>query len=189
MHAVAALQVDVNQGFEFRDLVVPLATFVGGLLGVIVRARLSHRTLHSVEKERTEREMQFERARERRELAAQQRQALGVARALQVELKHRPTILDASIDRQEWWPMQLSVAVDLRDEDEHRLASWLSESAWEAIATTLHILYVNQAERLSLAEDQNPPDARRDVDAAHSLLGTEITKMRESTVGTFVDTS
>jgi hypothetical protein len=67
VHAVAALQVDVNQGFEFRDLVVPLATFVGGLLGVIVGARLSHRTLHSVEKERTEREMQFERARERRE--------------------------------------------------------------------------------------------------------------------------
>jgi hypothetical protein len=191
MTALAALQVDVTQhssGLQWRDVVVPLATFIGGLLGVVIGARLSRATLFRVEKDRAAREQELESAREERELAAGRREARGVARALAVQFDTRRLMLTTSRDRREWWPTQLPMAVELRAEDQHLLATWMSDQSWETIALTIHVLFAEYARRSSVGIPPEPdPDSLQgsidSVDRALGVLERELERLRSPTAG------
>jgi hypothetical protein len=112
-----------------------------GTAGVVIGARLSRATLLRVEEERAAREQELQSAREERERAARRREARGVARALAVQFGTRKAMLTTSRDRREWWAAQLPIAVDLRAEDQHLLASWMSDYSWEIIALAMHLLF------------------------------------------------
>ena len=148
-----------------------------------------------VEEERAAREQELQSAREERELAARRREARGIARALAVQFGTRKAMLTTSRDRREWWAAQLPIAVDLRAEDQHLLASWMSDHSWEIIALAMHLLFAEDARRSSVGippepEPDGPQASMSSVDRALGVLEEELGAFaRRQTVGAFMGTT
>ena len=95
-------------------------------------------------------------------------------------------MLTTSRDRREWWAAQLPIAVDLRAEDQHLLASWMSDHSWEIIALAMHLLFAEDARRSSVGippepEPDGPQASMSSVDRALGVLEEELERLRSPT--------
>jgi hypothetical protein len=178
-------------GFGAGDLVTPLLTFLGGIAAIWLGAKLTRRTLTNIEQDKARRETAIEDERAARELATEMRLAAGIARVLLVQLQASERLLATSIDLQTWWPGPNRCAIDLRPEDELRLAAHLQEEAWETLSLCRHVLTIldNQRAIAAAASDGGsthavrvqPDTLRPDLQSvrnAQAVVSDELVRLR-----------
>lgn len=143
----------------WEKFVVPavtlVAALVGGIGGVVIGGRMNRTTMNKLESdrakrekkledERADRETRLEEAKANRELASERRMALGSSRLLvrqckwlRAELRYELATIGLSEATSTSSFGRSRMEIDLRLEDKHAIAMWVSDDAWNSIAMAL----------------------------------------------------
>jgi hypothetical protein len=134
---------------EARDIIVPVLTFLGGIVGVIVGGLISRVTLLRAERERGAREREMAWTRIEWEWKSERRRGLGAVRVLIRGLQQQLEMVESVRVEAAWPAAALAFALRLPEGQEQLVSTWLSDEAWTFVNDALTRL-------LDLDRDRQP---------------------------------
>ena len=192
--AVEITLVDEGKAW-WKDYVVPAATLaaalIGGWGGVVIGGRMNCTTFRTLETERADREDKRDAAKASRELVAERRLAVGSLRLLIDRLQYAASLLDTESKTGGDDPLvapTIDTALDVRSEDKHAIAMWVSDEIWSTTSKMLNVIALSNLNRvakratLDRGEEINAEayraTARSEVRQIHKLIGTLTDQLR-----------
>ncbi|MBB4663169.1 hypothetical protein [Conexibacter arvalis] len=129
----------VYSAIEVRDVLLPVLTFAGGLIGVLVAGRMNRNTLTALQSRQAAEERALHEARREEEARGERRMALGAAKVLSEELRRSALLLELMRteagdpgNRAERHAEELPLRI--RAEDLALLARHMTDDAWLKLA-------------------------------------------------------
>ena len=172
----------------WQPFVVPLATLVAALGGVIIGGKINRDTIKSLEQERATREDARDEDKRGRDAAAERRLAVASLRLVREQMETaasnrevESTVHGLSVVGSPVLPQGMEAPFDVRAEDKHVIASWVTRSAWSQISRGISSIESLPGYRMFNREEESfghlDHHAYREEAERHAVLLKEIVEV------------